>query len=1109
MDEILKKPGYKTSMVKTYEHSRLDFLRGSIFQVIVWPLTCILLVALVWYVTLVKIDTDRVAIKKNALNESSSFSRAYEAYLSQKLEAIDQVTLQITFTRDHSHKTSVLEELRQIGAFRNAQITQVAIINRDGIITKKLFSNNEKSVSVVDQSYFNFHENDDSNILLVGKPTIEQLSGKNIISFTRRLNMADGSFDGLILITVETSYLTSFYAGSNPGKTGLLAVVGADGTVRSARIGEKSTSSLPAIIPLFDTREGTELIQGRKWFGDELPRFVAWEPLKSFPMIAMVGISEQEFLAPHRQTWRTYREAALAGSFILFIFSIIATTMSVRLVRKKYQAEEVSKTYRIATEGGNEGFYMYHLLNDNNGNIVDFELVDCNKRGADFYGINKIELLGKKLSSLYPAPYFNTMMNLFCNIMESGFYENEEKIPKGNPLKIDWAKIRLVRSAAGLAVTVQNISERKKNEEALRESEKKLRLIHSQVPGIVYQFKIDINGNKSLPYVSPSVENYIGVTAETVMDDAEKWFGLTHPDDYPGLEKSILESFNNLSIWNWEGRFVRKGGKTVWLRGTSTPEKHEDGSMVWNGLFIDVTESRLQEEQIRRTQKMDALGKLTGGIAHDFNNILGIVLGYSEQINENPNDTDKIKNYSQNIMHSAKRGAKLTKKLLAFSRHQQPNATVININSLLQEQQQLLEKTLTAIHKLSLEMEDDLWQVEVNVSDLEDAIINMTINAKHAMKTGGQLTIKTSNEELNTIDAQQIGLSSGDYVLLSITDTGSGMDEITKEKIFDPFYTTKGDRGTGLGLSQVYGFIESCYGAINVYSELGHGSRFVLYFPRSGKSVTKTESNPLDNIQIIGGNETLMVVDDEQALTNLAYDILTEKGYHVITANDGEEALTLLKNEKVDLIISDVIMPNMDGYQLTSQVKQLYPHIKLQLASGFADERHNSKVDDYLRTNMIHKPYTSNTLLMRVRKLLDEGDTSDVLTNCTILILDDDEDIQILYKLKLQKLGCHVIAVYNGKEAIELYENSLGTDNSIDIMIVDLSIPGGMGGKEVTDEIRKIHFHAKVIVASGNSEAPEMITPQDYGFDGALDKNFDIEKIKFSLKQVLMQSKVG
>ena len=1095
-------------MVKIYNSSRLEFLRGSIFNVIVWPLICIVLIVLVWYITLVKIDTDRVAIEKNALNESLSFSHAYTSYLSQRLEAIEQIILQIMLTREHSHETSVLEELRQSGVFRNAHITQVSIINRDGIIAKNLFIRNEKSASVADQNYFHFHKNDESNILLMGKPTIEQLSGKSVLTFTRRLNMANGSFDGLVLISVEASYLTSFYAGSNPGKTGLIAVVGADGSVRSARIGEKTTSTLPAIIPLFDTQEGADLLQGEKWFGDDLPRFVAWETLKRFPLIAMVGISEQEFLAPHRQTWGTYRQVAFAGSFLLFIFAIVATAMSVRLVRKKYQAEEVSKTYRIATEGGNEGFYMYHLINDNNGNIVDFELVDCNKRGADFYGINKIELLGKKLSSLYPAPYFNTMINLFCNIMESGFYENEEKIPKGNPLKLEWAKIRLVRSAAGLAVTVQNISERKKNEEALRESEKKLRLIHSQVPGIVYQFKIDINGKKFLPYVSPSIENYIGLTAKTVMDDAEKWFDLTHPDDYPGLEKSILESLNNLSIWNWEGRFVRKGGKTVWLRGTSTPERDEDGSTIWNGLFIDVTKRRLQEEQIRRTQKMDALGKLTGGIAHDYNNILGIVLGYAEQINENLNDTDKIKNYSQSIMHSAKRGAKLTKKLLAFSRHQQPNAIVININSLLQEQQQLLEKTLTPIHKLSLEMEDNLWQVEVNISDLEDAIINMCINAMHAMKTGGKLTIKTSNEILNAIDAKQIGLSSGEYVLLSITDTGSGMDDITKENIFDPFYTTKGERGTGLGLSQVYGFIQSSNGAINVYSEIGHGSRFVLYFPRSSKSITKTESTPLDNVQKLGGNETLLVVDDEQALTTLAYDILTAQGYHVITASDGEKALALLKSEKVDLIISDVIMPNMDGYQLAAQVQQLYPNIKLQLVSGFADERNNLNVDDYLRINMIHKPYTSNTLLMSVRNLLNEGDTSDLLTNRTILILDDDENIQILYKIKLQKLGCHVIAVYNGMEAIEIYKTALETDKPIDVMIVDLSIPDGMGGKEVTDEIRKIHHHAKVIVASGNSEAPEMIKPQDYGFDSALDKNFNLEKIKYALKQVLMLSKV-
>lgn len=619
----------------------------------------------------------------------------------------------------------------------------------------------------------------------------------------------------------------------------------------------------------------------------------------------------------------------------------------------------------------------------------------------------------------------------------------------------------------------------------------------------MYQFKIDTNGKKYLPYVSPAVEKYIGIPAKVVMNDVEKWFDLTHPSDLPSLEKSILDSLTNLSTWNWEGRFIRHDGGIVWLRGTSKPERMEDGSTLWNGLFIDVSERRSQEDQLRRTQKMDALGKLTGGIAHDYNNILGIILGYAEQINENISDTDKIEKYSKSIIHSAKRGSILAKKLLKFSRYQQPSVTTLNINNLLHEQQHMLEKSITASHTLTLDLADHLWIVELDAGDLEDAIINLSINALHAMSLGGELTIKTSNERINTLDAEHLNLNSGDYVLLSITDTGCGMDDATKDRLFDPFYTTKGEQGTGLGLSQVYGFVDRSRGAIKVYSELEHGSRFSLYFPRSEKSISKIDNSTKNTTQNITGNETLLVVDDEIDLTNLAYEILTTKGYHVLTANSGRQALDLLKKEKVDLMISDVIMPNMDGYQLAEQVRQHYPSIKLQMASGFSDERHNEKVDSDLHNNILQKPYSSKTLLSRVRHLLDEADTSNELSNRTILVLDDDEDIQALYEINFQKLGCHLISAFNGEEAIYLYKDALETDSPVDIMIVDISIPGGMGGIDVTNEVRNFHPHAKIIVSSGNSEGPEMINPKNFGFDGALEKDFDFIKIEKILKQVL------
>ncbi len=673
----------------------------------------------------------------------------------------------------------------------------------------------------------------------------------------------------------------------------------------------------------------------------------------------------------------------------------------------------------------------------------------------------------------------------------------------------------------GMVLVFNDVTEQYRLRQALIESEKKLRLIYTQIPGVVYQFKIDSQGERSFLYVSPAVQDCMGVSVESVMKSADSVFSLTHPEDYPSLLESIVISLTHLTVWSWEGRFIKSDGKVIYLRGTASPERIADGSTVWNGLFIDITEGKLKEEQLRRSQKMEALGKLTGGIAHDYNNILGIVVGYAEQIKQYSNDAEKVTKYSEVILKSAERGSVLAKKLLSFSQTKQPIVTVTDINRVLKENEHLLEQTLTANHKLTLRLADELWLVDLDSGDLEDAIINMGINALHAMKSGGQLTINTSNETLNEQDVKQLSISKGDYVLLSVTDTGCGMPSEVRERIFDPFYSTKGEQGTGLGLSQVYGFVDRSAGAISVYSEEGRGSRFVIYFPRSKETVVdevpeRISSAPLENS---GGSETLLIVDDEQAMVDLAYDIFTAKGYRVLTANDGEKALTLLKNKmqgqpkvNVDLIISDVIMPNMDGYEFAAQVRQLYPQIKIQMVSGFSDERHEGMVDQDLHLNLLHKPYASNTLLKRVRDLLEHNErgiiekvkeTKGKLLNLTVLTLDDEEDIQSLYQIYLKKLGCRVITVFTAQEAIDTYEKALNTDQSIDIMIVDLSMPGDMSGNEVTEKIRAIHPSAKVIVASGHSEGLEMKRPQEYGFDSALEKNFSVDNMRRVLEGVL------
>lgn len=506
---------------------------------------------------------------------------------------------------------------------------------------------------------------------------------------------------------------------------------------------------------------------------------------------------------------------------------------------------------------------------------------------------------------------------------------------------------------------------------ALRKKSEQFRAIVDLAHEFTYLRSID----GGYEYVSPSCINLTGHDEQAFYSTPNLMSQLIHPDDASLWQDHINRINNHGEPEAFELRLLSKDGSTVWINHISMPIFNNKGEQTGvRSTNLDITSRKYAEEQSRRSQKMDALGKLTGGIAHDYNNMLGIIIGYADMLESALSEQPKLAEYAHKIVHASERGSKLTRKLLNFSRQKVSTADSTDINSLLLNEQLILEKTLTARINLVLKLAEDLWRVWLDVSELEDAILNMSINAMHAIEGNGRLTIETSNQTINNLDAQLLGLSLGDYVLLSITDTGHGMDAKTKEKIFDPFFSTKGEKGTGLGLSQVYGLTERSKGAIKIYSEPGHGTRFVLYFPRHHESSCKKQSVE-ESITIdtdYSSTETILVVDDEPDMLSLSYDILTPHGFNIILAENAHKALEILEHETVDLLLSDIIMPDMDGYQLAAIVNEKYPEIKIQLSSGFADDNHAGLVDDGLQQNLLPKPYSSMALLQRIKLLLSK-----------------------------------------------------------------------------------------------------------------------------------------
>jgi len=655
----------------------------------------------------------------------------------------------------------------------------------------------------------------------------------------------------------------------------------------------------------------------------------------------------------------------------------------------------------------------------------------------------------------------------------------------------------------GFTGTITDITDRKKIEKALQSSTQHLN--YAQRMANIGSWDLNIKGD----ILSWSDELYrifdIDPSDPTPLYDL--FLKRVHPDDIDYVRTAYTDSVKNKTNYNIDHRLLMPDGSIKYVNERCKTYYDDSGKPFSSvGTVQDITEQVNLQETLRRTQKMDALGQLTGGIAHDYNNMLGIILGYSELLEGPLKENPTLARYVKEIRTASERGSKLTKKLLDFSQNKKLDASIFNINNLLNDRQLMLEKTLTSRIKLTLDLSDDLWPIYIDSNEFEDAIINLSINSMHAISETGQLTMKTSNIQVTESHSSNLKIAKGDYVLLEITDTGCGINKDDLEKIFDPFYSTKGRAGTGLGLSQVYGFVERNHGVIQVESQVSKGTKFKLYFPRTLLPL-KIDSLPTTKTnKKLDGTETILIVDDEQAMITLAKEILKSNGYKVLTAISGEAALSVLEKNTVDLVLTDVIMPNMDGYQLAHKIQSLYPNTKIQIMSGYTDDKHKSVETSLLHKNILYKPYSKHELLYKIRTSLDANEVSDQKTvdsNRSILVMDDEPELCELFKLNLERLGYRVYLARDGKTAIATYQEKMQNNQPIDAVILDLNIPGGEGGIDVAQKIHHLDPAAKLIVSSGQTDGDEMVNFQNYGFVAAIEKNFDRKKLSETLQNIL------
>jgi two-component system, cell cycle sensor histidine kinase and response regulator CckA len=519
-----------------------------------------------------------------------------------------------------------------------------------------------------------------------------------------------------------------------------------------------------------------------------------------------------------------------------------------------------------------------------------------------------------------------------------------------------------------------DITDRKNAETALRQAEDKYRSLVESSPAVVYLAE-------PLPpyspiYVSPNIAKF-GYTAEEWFSRDDFWVNLIHPEDKEGVLRLTETALRQGLDTDLEYRIIAADGTIRWLQDRGRFVSDDQGNRTgWQGIILDITKTKELEDQLRQAQKLESVGLLAGGIAHDFNNMLTAINGYSELTLRKMEASDPLRRNIEEIRKAGQRSADLTHQLLAFSRKQILQPIILDLNETIRDTTTMLDRLIGEHIQLTTTLNPKIGLVKVDQGQLSQIIMNLAVNARDAMPHGGRLTIETANVFLGPDYAREnIGVLPGPYVMLAVSDSGNGMSAEVKEHIFEPFFTTKevGD-GTGLGLATVYGIIKQSGGTIEVYSEESIGSTFTIYLPCVGERAEKAKIK--DKTPALSkGTESILLVEDEEMVRHLTLQILEECGYAVTEARNGVEALQICKEKdyKFDLLMTDVVMPELGGSELSEILKTKSSELKILFTSGYTDDAVIRHGVIEARTNFIQKPFTPEALADKIREILDNS----------------------------------------------------------------------------------------------------------------------------------------
>ncbi|HXQ11918.1 MAG TPA: response regulator [Caulobacteraceae bacterium] len=603
------------------------------------------------------------------------------------------------------------------------------------------------------------------------------------------------------------------------------------------------------------------------------------------------------------------------------------------------------------------------------------------------------------------------------------------------------------------------VGEREAAESSQRESEAGYRAIFANSADLLSVIDVSADGGFRIAELNPAYEQATGVKTD-MLRGVEVRFMAREPESTRLVEHLQRVVAGGVPVFTRDPVNLL-GGRRIW-ESILVPVRNDEGRIDRIvASSRDVTEREESQARLRRAQRMEAVGHLTGGVAHDFNNILQIIRGNLELVASavsDPEASERIKN----ALHGADRAAELTRQLLAFARRQPLEPRVVNLGRLVGDMAEMLRRTLGEAIEVETVIAGGLWNTLADPAQVESAVLNLALNARDAMPKGGRLTIEITNAVLDQSYANHERVEPGQYVMLAVSDTGQGMTPETLARAFEPFFTTKGEeRGTGLGLSMVYGFVKQSNGHVQIYSEPGEGTTVKIYLPRSGQS--QTAAPQVSSGALTGLREVVLVVEDDDLVRASTVGMLRELGYTCIHASDGAAALDKLRaGAKVDLLFTDVVMPGpVKSRDLAREAQALHPGLPVLFTSGYSENAivHQGRLDEGVQ--LLSKPFSREDLARKIRSLLQKAQR-------VVLVVEDDALVRMAAVDMIESLGFGAAQAGDAEEALAI----LNASEQIDILFTDIGLPG-VRGPELAAKARALRPGLKVVFASGYGETEE------------------------------------